>query len=218
MPLLEFRNVSYANDGQSILNNLTISVESCDFISVTGPSGSGKSTFLKLCSHLVSPVDGDIIFRGKSINEYNPAEFRKQIVYCSQTPFLFGETVQDNMDFPFILRNVKPDQSRIKDLFSLFQMEDGYLKKEVRNLSGGEKQRLALIRALIFEPEILLLDEVTSALDADNAQVTEAIISKMNKKGISVLWVTHSPEQLKEYANRLLTLKAGKVHSLEVTA
>jgi len=215
LSLLDFKNVSYANGGQTILSNLTFSIHSGDFLSITGPSGSGKSTFLKLCSHLISPVEGEIQFKGKDLNDYNPAELRRRIAYCFQTPFLFGETVRENMDFPFIVRNAKPDHRRVNELLSLFQMENEYLDKEVKNLSGGEKQRLALIRSLIFEPEILLLDEVTSSLDANNALIAEHVIAMMNEKGISVLWVTHNPEQIQKYANRLLTLEAGKIKSLE---
>lgn len=216
MSLIEFINVSYKDDGKTILKNISLSVESGDFISVVGSSGSGKSTFLKLCSHLISPTDGIITFKGKNYTEYSPTELRKKILYCFQTPYLFGDTVMENINFPFHIRNVKPNYERINELFSMFKMTTDFLNKDVKNLSGGEKQRIALIRSLIFKPEILLLDEVTSALDVDNTRIVENVIASLNKEGITVLWVTHNPEQSRKYANKLLTIEAGEIKSLEV--
>lgn len=216
MTLLAFENVSYDNDGKTILNNISVNIEQHDFISIVGASGSGKSTMLKLCSHLISPTNGSIIFKGKNFIDYSPMELRKNIAYCFQTPYLFGDTVMDNINFPFSIRNIKFDSKRVYDLFSLFHMTTDYLDKRVSNLSGGEKQRIALIRSLIFNPEVLLLDEVTSALDVNNAKIVENVIASLNKVGITVLWITHNPEQSRKYANKLLTVEAGEIKSMEV--
>lgn len=214
--LLEFQDVSFDNEGKTVLKNISVSIETGDFISIVGPSGSGKSTFLKLCSHLISPTDGSITYRGKNITDYNPTELRKSIAYCFQTPYLFGDTVTENIKFPFSIRNIKPDHKRVDELFSLFHMPTDFLNKDVKTLSGGEKQRIALIRSLLFKPEILLLDEVTSALDVDNTKIVENVITSLNKEGITVLWVTHNLEQSRKFANKLLTIEAGGIKSLEV--
>ncbi len=217
MILLESHNVSYDNDGKIILKNISTNIESGDFISIIGPSGSGKSTFLKLCSHLISPTSGKLSFKGKYFTEYNSTDLRKSIAYCFQTPYLFGDTVIENIKFPFSIRNMKFDYKRVNDLFSLFQMvATEYLDKDTKNLSGGEKQRISLIRSLLFKPEILLLDEITSALDADNTKIVENVITSLNKEGITVLWVTHNLEQSRRHANKLLTIEAGEIKSLEV--
>lgn len=216
MSLLDFQNVSFDNGGKNILKNISVSIEPGDFISIVGSSGSGKSTFLKLCSHLLSPTNGVITYQGKNVTEYNPTELRKSIAYCFQTPYLFGDTVMENINFPFHIRNVKLDQKRIDELFSMFNMTTDFLNKDVKNLSGGEKQRIVLIRNLLFMPEILLLDEITSALDVDNAKIVETVIASLNKEGITVLWVTHNLEQSRNYANNLLTIEAGEIKSLEV--
>ena len=216
MTLLEFQNVSFEHDNRTILENLSLKIEEHDFISIVGPSGSGKSTFLKLCSHLISPNQGMILFKEKSVMDYDPTDLRKRIAYCFQTPYLFGDTVIENINFPYQIRNVKPDLDRVNELFALFHMEEEYLKREVRNLSGGEKQRIALIRSLIFEPEILLLDEVTSALDAENTAIVESVIESLNKESITVLWITHNEAQSRKYANKVLSIEAGKITSLEV--
>lgn len=216
MSILEFSNVSFSNEGKSILKNLNIRIESRDYISIVGPSGSGKSTFLKLCNNLISPSEGNISFNNKNVSEYNPIELKKEIAYCFQMPHLFGDTVMDNLNFPFKIRNKKVDMDRIKYLFSLFSMDEEFINEKVLNLSGGEKQRIALMRTLMFTPEVLLLDEVTSALDSENTLIVENIINKLNNEGSTVLWVTHNEEQSTKYANKLLTLENGEIKSLEV--
>lgn len=216
MALLEFQNTSYIKDDQAILKDITISIDKGDYISLVGPSGSGKSTFLKLCCNLISPTDGEIIYKDNSMVEHDPLELRKNIAYCFQSPYLFGETVMDNVSFPYEIRDQKLDLDRVDKLFNLFNLDKDYLNKEVKNLSGGEKQRIALIRSLLFEPEILLLDEITSALDVDNALTVENVIKSLNDKGTTILWITHNPEQSKRNANKLLTIESGKIKSLEV--
>lgn len=216
MGLLEFNSVSYVSENKTIIRDLTICINSGDFISVVGPSGSGKSTFLKLCCHLISPTLGEMTFKGKNIMQYSPIELRKKIAYCFQAPYLFGEKVIDNLSFPFSIRNSKIDHKRVDELFLAFNIDKDFKNKEVKNLSGGEKQRIALIRTLLFKPEILLLDEVTSALDVDNASIVENVILSLNQEGITVLWITHNPEQSKTYANKLLTIESGGIKALEV--
>lgn len=216
MTLLDFQNVSFVNDDKTILRDISFGVEAGDFITIIGPSGSGKSTLLKLCGHLISPLTGNIMYKGRNMTEYSPTEIRKSISYCSQLPYLFGNNVRDNLDFPFSIRNVKFNESRVKELFSLFNMPPTFLNADVQTLSGGEKQRIALIRILLFMPEILLLDEITSSLDMENTRLVEKLISSLNKDGITVLWITHNLEQSQKYANKIVTLEAGEIRSLEV--
>lgn len=216
MSLLEFYNVSFKNCDELIINNLSIKIKSGDFISIVGPSGSGKSTFLKLCNHLYSPSKGKILFKGTNLADLDPTDLRKSICYCFQTPYLFGRSVLDNVTFPFKVRNMSADTNKVNDLFDLFNMNKDFLHKDISNLSGGEKQRIALIRSLIFKPEILLLDEVTSALDVDNTKIVEDVISKLNKEGMTILWITHNPVQSRKYANKIATIEKGSLKSLEV--
>jgi len=216
LSLLAFQGVIFINDNRTILKDITISINLGDYISVVGPSGSGKSTFLKLCCHLISPTEGTILYKNISIMEHNPMELRKNIAYCFQTPYLFGETVMDNISFPYSIRGLNVDLKRAEDLFLLFNLGKEYFKKEVKNLSGGEKQRIALIRTLLFKPEIILLDEVTSALDVDNTLIVENIMKSLNQNGTTIIWVTHNSEQSKKNAHKILTIEAGEIKSFEV--
>lgn len=216
MEKIEFQNVSYSDDGKKVVSDLSVGFMPGDYVSIVGPSGSGKSTFLRLCCHLISPTEGRILLDGRDMLEENPIALRKRVAYCFQEPALWGNTVKDNFEFPYQIRNRKGDEKRMTALLSRFDMDESYLAHDIKNLSGGEKQRIALIRTLLFEPEILLLDEVTSALDADNTELVEKEVLHLNRKGITILWVTHNSAQSRKYANKLLTIEDGRIKSLEV--
>lgn len=216
LSLLEFKDVFFKNNNQSILEEINLSINSGDYISIVGPSGSGKSTFLKLCSHLISPSKGSMFFKGKSMEKYDPIDLRKDISYCFQTPYLFGDSVKDNISFPYEIRDLKVDFNRVSELLDIFNLNEDYLNKSIKNLSGGEIQRIALIRSLLFKPEVLLLDEITSSLDIDNTMIVENVMNLLNKEGVTILWVTHDLDQSKRDSNKLLTIESGKIKSLEV--
>lgn len=216
MTLLKLNSIYYNVDNKDILKNVNLDINKGDYISIIGPSGSGKSTLLKLCSDLISSSKGEIIYKNKNILEYNPMEYRKQVAYCFQNPYLFGEKVLNNLIFPFAIRNIPTNNELILKYLEMFNLNEEILNKENKNLSGGEKQRISLIRTLLCKPEILLLDEITSALDVENTQIVEKVIKKLNSDGITILWVTHNLLQSKKDANKLLTIEYGEVKSLEV--
>jgi len=216
LSLLELKNVSYIKEEKTILNDISLRVDEGDFISIVGASGSGKSTLLKLCSHLISPSSGEILYRGKDMMSYNPVLLRREISYCVQSGGLFGRTVEDNLAFPYEVRGLGMDRAAVLAMLAKFGLGEDLLKEENKNLSGGEKQRVALARTLMLKPEVVLLDEVTSALDVDNTHIVEEIIRELNESGTTILWITHSPEQSRRLANKLLTVENGQVKSLEV--
>lgn len=216
MAVLKFENVSYINNNKVIIDNISITIEKGDFISIVGPSGSGKSTFLKLCCNLINPSKGSIYYDEKSIFQYNPVELRKNISYVFQIPHLFGDTVIDNLSFPYNIRSTDIAMKKITDLLTMFNLNEKDLNKEVKNLSGGEKQRISLIRSILFNPDILLLDEITASLDSENTMIVEKVIQTLNKNGTTILWITHNDNQSRRYANKLLTIENGKLISLEV--
>lgn len=110
---------------------------------------------------------------------------------------------------------MKLDPKRVNSLFDMFNMSNDYLNREVLKLSGGEKQKIALIRSMVFMPKILLCDEITSALDTDNALIVEKILKSSNDDGMTILWVTHNPKCSRKYTNKMLTIDSGKIQSFE---
>ncbi len=215
VPELQCEHVSYAAAGKTVLHDISFAVEPGELITISGPSGSGKSTLLRLLAALQSPTSGTIRFLGEPFTAYDPVALRRRIVYVLQTPVLFGETVRENMAFPFEIRHISPDEDRIRALLAAFQMSEATLDAQVATLSGGEKQRLSLIRSLLFRPEVLLLDEVTSALDPENTRLVEDVVTKLNRDGVTVLWITHSPEQSRRLGGRTLTIAAGRLEHFE---
>jgi len=203
MTLLELSNISYIVKDKSIIRNVSLSVNQGDYITIVGPSGSGKSTLLKLCSD-------------RPLTAIDPESYRREVGYCFQRPYLFAKTVHRNILFPYDIRGLKPDMSRIEYLFDLLHMPLNYMERRNDELSGGEMQRICLIRSLIFEPKVLLLDEVTSALDATNTSIVENVIDELHKKGITIISITHNEEQSLRTANHRITIVDGQLAKEEV--
>lgn len=216
MALLELSNISYIVKDKSIIRDVSLSVNQGDYITIVGPSGSGKSTLLKLCSDLISPTSGTITYDGRPLTAIDPESYRKEVGYCFQRPYLFAKTVRRNILFPYDIRGMKLDMERIKYLFGLLHMPMEYLERRNDELSGGEMQRICLIRSLIFEPKVLLLDEVTSALDSVNTSIVEQVIDELHNKGMTIVSITHSEEQSLRKANRRITIVDGVLAKEEV--
>lgn len=210
-PILEVRKMSYTVDNEEILKNITFSVSEGEFITIKGPSGSGKSTLLLIIGSLLNPTSGDIFYNGKPLTGYDLPEYRKEVSYTFQNASLFGETVADNLKFPYEIRHEPFDRERAIALLNKVKLSESYLTRKITALSGGEKQRVALIRNVLFTPRILLLDEVTSALDAENREVISKAIANLNQEeNVTVLWVTHNTDEIQS-AVRTIEVKAGEV-------
>ena len=204
--LLQVNNVGYQVGTTKILNNISFDLHPGEFKLITGPSGCGKSTLLKIIASLLSPNSGEIFFVGEDIATLNPEHYRQQVSYCAQTPALFGDTVYDNLIFPWQIRQQRPDPGVFLADLARFQLPETILAKNINELSGGEKQRISLIRNLQFLPQVLLLDEITSALDESNKRnVNEMIHHYARDKQIGVLWVTHDKDEI-NHADEIITL------------
>lgn len=196
--LLRLDNISYRVDDKTILNDINFELQPSEFKLITGPSGCGKSTLLKIIASLLSPTRGSIFFENKDYLTLSPEKYRQQVSYCTQTPMLFGETVYDNLKFPYFLRKSSVDDKKLTQDLDYFCLPVSIMKKGINELSGGEKQRISLIRNLQFMPKILLLDEITSALDEDNkTKVNDVIHHYVKDKNLAVLWVTHDQNEIK---------------------
>ncbi len=196
--LLRLDKISYRVDNKTILDDINFELQPSEFKLITGPSGCGKSTLLKIIASLLSPTKGSIFFENKDYLTLSPEEYRQQVSYCTQTPMLFGETVYDNLKFPYFLRKLSVDDKKLIHDLDYFCLPESIMKKGINELSGGEKQRISLIRNLQFMPKILLLDEITSALDEDNkTKVNDVIHHYVKDQNIAVLWVTHDQNEIK---------------------
>ncbi|ABV13758.1 TPA: iron ABC transporter ATP-binding protein FetA [Citrobacter koseri] len=216
-PLLQLRKVGYQAGATKILNNISFMLNAGEFKLITGPSGCGKSTLLKIVASLISPDTGDILFEGEEIATLKPETYRQQVSYCAQTPVLFGDTVYDNLIFPWQIRNKTPEPKAFLADLAQFELPETILQKNITALSGGEKQRISLIRNLQFLPQVLLLDEITSALDEHNKENVNDIIHRyVRDKNIAVLWVTHDKDEI-NHADNVITLQPHAGEMQEAT-
>ncbi|WP_454843350.1 iron efflux ABC transporter ATP-binding subunit FetA [Rahnella aceris] len=204
--LLRLQDVSFTLNHIPLLEPVSLTLNPGEFTLLTGPSGSGKSTLLKIIASLQNPTGGNLYFKGENITQIKPEAYRQRVSYCFQTPSLFGETVYDNLALPYQIRNKKPDDGQLRDWLKQVNLSEDMLTKRTQELSGGEKQRIALLRNLQFMPDILLLDEITSALDEENKiNINNIIAGLVEKEQIAVLWVSHDLNEIR-HAKNVITL------------
>jgi len=218
MKILECNNIQLSKNNQTILNNISLTVQKGDSLGIMGPSGSGKSSLFRLLNLLMSPNKGEIFYRDKKLQEYMPTQLRRSIGYILQKPYLFGTTVQENLIYPFQLLGKKTNLEEIHSYLDQVKLTKNILEKKNTALSGGEQQRIALIRSLLIKPEIILLDEVTAALDEENTLLIEELIAhEQRQHNVTLLFITHNAQQAKRLGQRLLYLEAGSIGYLGST-
>lgn len=211
MELIKIENLSLEVPNQKILDDINFSIHKGQFTSINGPSGSGKSTILRILARLTKESSGNIYFEDKDMYQYEYTDYRKEVSYVIQNPQLFGETIRDNLSFPAKVRNQEFDENRAKSLLDRLGLGHMNLDKSVDSLSGGEKQRIGLIRNLMYPPKVLLLDEVTSSLDDDSSElVWDFLFEEAKKSDITLVWVSHD-EHEQNMAEQKIYLKKGKM-------
>ena len=204
--LLRLNDVAFTLNDTPLLEPVSLTLNPGEFTLLTGPSGSGKSTLLKIIASLLNPTGGSIYFKGEDISRIKPEVYRQRVSYCFQTPSLFGETVFDNLALPYQIRQKKVDEALLRAWLKRVHLSEDMLTKNIQELSGGEKQRVALLRNLQFLPDVLLLDEITSALDEENKiNINDIIAGLVEKEQIAVLWVSHDLNEIR-HAKNVITL------------
>jgi len=213
--MLEIRNITkvYVKNGKSFtaLDNVSFKIDKGDFIAIVGPSGSGKSTLLYSVGGLNRPDSGEVLYQGKDVYSMADQEInqhrRKKVGFVFQQfhliPYL---TVYENIK---MADGECTDNRMLEDYLekcSLLPLQNKYPSE----LSVGEKQRTAFIRAIISLPEILLADEPTGNLDPENSDIIMSLMIEFHKSGGTVVLVSHSPE-VAQYSNRIIRLRSGKL-------
>lgn len=206
--MIELRRVSKVKNSRKILNDLSFRINKGEFFIIQGESGSGKTTLLRLMNRLEEATSGEIIVEGVHIREIPPQELRKKVVMVFQEPRLFKGSVERNITLAPRYHGIPVE---VKNLLKAVGLE-GYETREVFSLSGGEKQRLAIARALALKPKVILLDEPTSALDEVSKKDVEKLIMELKEKhGATVVMVTHDLEQGKRLGERGIILDKGQI-------
>jgi putative ABC transport system ATP-binding protein len=196
---------------------VSLEIFSGDRVALVGPSGSGKSVLLRVLS-LLDPADaGTLEMQGKPAGEHSVPEHRRKVIYLHQRPALFEGTVESNFERPFCLkvnRDLHYDRGRALALLRGAGRDESFLRKRFDQLSGGEAQIVALVRAIQLDPVMLLLDEATAALDNETTAAAERLIGEWleQKRDRAVILVSHDTEQARRVAKRILQIEAGRLN------
>lgn len=186
---------------------------------ILGPSGSGKSTFLRMLDRILTPDEGDITYHGKDIREYDPVLLRREVVMLPQNPALFDGNVRENLIRGCVFADKPiPADDELRTLLQQVLL-DKKLDGPTTSLSGGERQRLAIARVLAMKPNVMLLDEPSSALDQGTEEsVIAKIVEGAKRAEATLIMVTHSRRMADQFGENLLEIRGGKLVTPEVNA
>ena len=182
-------------------------------LALVGPNGSGKSTLLNLLSFLSIPASGEVRFFGESVRQNKQSDFRRRVGYLQQHPYLFNSTVIDNIELGLKLRNVNRQLRHARAQNIIEQLDLGMLaNKRAHELSGGEVQKVALARALVLEPEVLVLDEPFTYLDKSFANEFERLLLSIQEhRKQTIIFSSHDHLRAQLIADRVCCLHQGKL-------
>lgn len=193
---IQFQHVYFRANDLDILKNITGTFTKGHITTLVGPSGAGKTTLLKMCNGLLSPTAGTILINNQPITNYEPTELRRLVGMALQAaPMIYG-TVFDNLALPRKLQNKTLSTEEAISYLEDVGLDEGFLRRSVDELSGGQRQKVSIARTLINQSDILLLDEITSALDRTSVQEIEELITQINRKyHTTIIWITHNLQQ-----------------------
>ena len=211
-PLIDLQHISKSFDGEMVLDDLNLSIKENSFVTLLGPSGCGKSTTLRILGGFTPPDKGNVIFDGQDITKLPPN--KRQLNTVFQKYALFPHmTIAENIAFGLKIKN-KPKSyidDKIKYALKLVNLS-GFEKRDVISLSGGQQQRIALARALVISPDVLLMDEPLSNLDAKLRVEMRSVIRHTQKSvGITTVYVTHDQEEAMAISDRIAVMKEGVI-------
>lgn len=214
--MIKIENLSYAYTDTPVLKNISFEIKENEMVGLLGLSGSGKTTLLKILSGLLQPDKGIYTIELNKAYENgkrNPILVNELGVVFQDYNLFMHLTVLDNLVLPYRLRFKKSkeeSQKIAKELLSQFGLEE-HLNKFPNECSGGQQQRIAIARALILNPRVLLIDEPTAALDQENTMIVSELLRDLNKKGLTVIVITHDLPFAQSICRRVIELKQGEI-------
>lgn len=209
---ITFDQVCYTIDSLSILTNITGNFYKGKITTLVGPSGAGKTTLLKMCNGLLSPSSGTITIENKPIQSYEPTALRRLVGIALQSAPAIRGTVYENISLPLTLQNQTLSKENAISFLEDVGLDESFLLKHATELSGGQRQKVSIARTLVNQSNILLLDEITSALDPTSVHDIEELILKINKKyNVTMIWITHNIEQAQKIGDYTWVMMNGEL-------
>lgn len=210
---ITFDNVSFTYDNNLILDNVSFDIESNSLTAIVGKSGSGKSTIFRLLLRLYKLDKGNIYIDGTSIYDYSKEIYSSNVSISTQKPFIFNMSIRENLSLVDSNKEKQIEACKRVGIHDfIMTLPNGYntiLKEDATDISGGQKQLIALARTLLSKSEILLFDEVTASLDPNTAKQIVKVLKDL-KKDHTVIMITHKP-QLMKIADKILVIDKGKL-------
>jgi len=214
--MIEYKNVALRYTDKDILKDVNLRIEAGEFMVLVGPSGSGKTTMIKMINRLLEPTDGNIYMDGKRIKDYDERELRLSTGYVLQAIALFPNlTVAENIALIPEMKGWGKERVASKTVELLEKVglpASDYADRKPHELSGGEQQRIGIVRAIIAEPKILLMDEPFSALDAISRKQLQTLTKDLhNEFGMTTIFVTHDTDEALKLGDRIAVLQEGEI-------
>lgn len=213
--LIDLVNISKSFDKELVIDDLSLSIKQNSFVTLLGPSGCGKTTTLRIIGGFTSPDKGQVFFEGKDITNVPPN--KRQLNTVFQKYALFPNmNVAENIAFGLRVKKKSEDYIRDKIKYALKLVNlDGYEKRSIDALSGGQQQRIAIARAIVNEPKLLLLDEPLGALDLKLRQEMQyELIRLKNELGITFIYVTHDQEEALTMSDTIVVMNQGYIQQM----
>jgi putative ABC transport system ATP-binding protein len=216
--LLAARDVTVLRDGVRIVDRASVSVAPASVLTIQGASGSGKSTLLRAIATLIPMSEGTLSFEGREVHAVGITEYRRRVAYVPQLPAMFEGSVAENVRTGPRFRGVTLSDGEVTALLSRVGLGAEIAERAASELSGGERLRVALARALANDPRVLLLDEPTASLDPDAASVILELVLELAKSGTAILAVTHSAEHAARLGGRRYRMTTGHLSTDEASS
>ena len=212
---IELRHISKSFDGEKILDSLNLDIRENEFVTLLGPSGCGKTTTLRIMAGFVTPDEGQVLLQGKDIARV-PANKRPINTVFQRYALFTHMNIEENIAFGLRIKKMSKSQidEKVKWALKLVNLE-GFEKRMPESLSGGQQQRIAIARAIVNEPKILLLDEPLGALDLKLRQEMQyGLIHRKEKLGITFVYVTHDQEEALTMSDRIVVMNKGYIQQV----
>lgn len=213
--IIELININKSFGSSEVLNNINLAIKKNEFVTFLGPSGCGKTTTLRIIGGFETPTSGELLFEGKNILSV-PAHKRKLNTVFQKYALFTNMNVAENIAFGLKIKKMdkKIIDEKVASMLKLVNL-NGYENRNVTSLSGGQQQRIAIARALVNEPQVLLLDEPLGALDLKLRKEMQIELKNMQKKlGITFIYVTHDQEEALTMSDVIVVMNKGKIQQM----
>jgi ATP-binding cassette subfamily B protein len=212
--IIEFKNVSLKLKNKEVLHNINLKIDHNEVVAVVGEAGSGKTMLFNLILRLFEPTKGKVTLDNINIFDFTKEVYANNVSVVNQKPFIFNMSIKKNLDFVDKNRRNQINACKKAGIHEFIEtLPNGYntiLRENGSNISGGQKQMISIARTILSEAEVLLLDDITTALDPDTAKLVPKLISNL-KKDHTIIMITKKPELMRE-ADRIIVLDKGEIN------